>query len=407
MDYSPRLYLFSAIIFNLYFIFFVLSFIFFPITFPPYYQTCRSYKFLNTANFLACDDLPVLDSSIHWNYHLSSNTIDLAFKKYNVENNPWIAWAINPNSTGMVGSQSFVAFKKSDGTMAAYTSPITSYDTRLENGDLSHTRLENGDLSFEVNAVSASFEDGTMIIYAKFQLPGNSTTVNHVWQQGFVFQDTLQLHPTSGDNLKSFGYLDFQEASYYVVEDNPKILSLRKVSGILSGIGWGILMPTGIMIGCYLKAFEATKSPWFHLHWICLIVAYLIGTAGCGVGVHMGIYQFLDYDPLGIFIFGLCTIQILVASFFRPKEEDQRKIVYWNFFHSSCGYLATFLAMASGGFSIPKRAYIAIIVSLGCVATILEFEVYRFRMKKLNPSHYSGQVHPEMSPQGQGNNQIP
>ncbi|KAK4276122.1 hypothetical protein QN277_019111 [Acacia crassicarpa] len=390
MDYSPRLFFFNAFIFILFFTFFALYFIFFPIRFPPDSQICRSYKFPNNANFLACDDLPVLDSSIHWNYHLSSNTIDLAFKKHNVEDNQWIAWAINLNSTGMVGSQSFVAFEKSDGTMAAYTSPITSYDTRLKNGDL----------SFEVNAVSASFEaDGTMIIYAKFQLPGNSTKVNHVWQQGFVFQDTLKLHPTSGDNLKSFGYLDFLEASYYRVEDNRKILSLRKVGGILDGIGWGILMPTGIMIGRYLKAFEATKSPWFHVHWICLIVAYLIGTAGCGVGFHMGIDQFLHYYPLGIYVFGTCTIQILVASFFRPKEEDQRKILGWKRFHSVWGYVAMSYALACGGFSIPKGAYMAIIVSLGCVAAILEFQVCKFRMKKLN------QVHPEMSVQG--NNQIP
>ncbi|KAK4275490.1 hypothetical protein QN277_018562 [Acacia crassicarpa] len=389
MDNSSRLFYFSGFLFILYFIFFAA-------TSQLQSQTCRSYKFPNTASFLACEDLPVLDSSIHWNHHHSSNTIDFAFRKHNVEDNPWIAWAINPNSTGMVGSQAFVAFKKSDGTMAAYTSPITSYDTRLKNGDL----------SFEVNAVSASFEaDGTMIIYAKFQLPGNSTTVNHVWQQGFVFQDTLQLHPTSGDNLKSFGYLDFLEASYYVVRGNPKIPSLRKMSGILSGIGWGILMPTGIMIGSYLKAFEATKSPWFHLHWICLIVAYLIGTAGCGVGFHMGIDQFLEYDPLGIYIFGLCTIQILVASFLRPKGEDQRKMFYWNLFHSSCGYLAMLLAMASGGFSIPKGAYVAIIVSLGIVATLLEFEVFRFRMNKLNPTHNAGQVHPEMI--RRGNHQIP
>ncbi|KAK4275689.1 hypothetical protein QN277_018729 [Acacia crassicarpa] len=392
MDYSPRHSFWDALLFILWSTFCALFFLFFVAPFRLHSQTCRSYKFPNTANFLACDDLPVLDSSIHWNYHLSSNTVDLAFKKHNVKDNQWIAWAINPNSTGMVGSQSFVAFKKSDGTMAAYTSPITSYDTRLEKGDL----------SFEATTVSASFENGTMIIYAKFQLPGNSTTVNHVWQQGFVFQDTLQLHPTYGHNLESFGNLDFLEASYYRVEDNPKIRLLRKVSGILSGIAWAILMPTGILIGRYLKAFEATKSPWFHLHWICLIVAYLIGTAGCGVGFHMGIGQFLHYDPFGICLFGLFTIQILHASFFRPKEEDQRKMVYWNSFHIVVGYLAMWLAMPSGGYSIPKGAYIAIIVSFGCIATILEFQLYRFRLKKLNC-----QVHPEIGPQGQGNNQIP
>ncbi|KAI9077218.1 hypothetical protein K1719_040789 [Acacia pycnantha] len=46
--------------------------------------------------------------------------------------------------------------------MVAYTSPIASYSTTLEEGSL----------SFEVHGVSASFEDGTVILYASFQLPG-------------------------------------------------------------------------------------------------------------------------------------------------------------------------------------------------------------------------------------------
>ncbi|KAI9077243.1 hypothetical protein K1719_040814 [Acacia pycnantha] len=142
----------------------------------PQPQACESYKFPNTTNFLACNDLPVLDSSLHWTYHPSSNSIDVAFKKNNANYKRWIAWAINPTSTGMVGSQAFVAFQKSDGTMAAYTSPIASYGTTLEEGSL----------SFEVHGVSASFEDGTVILYASFQLPGNPKSVNHVWQEGLV-----------------------------------------------------------------------------------------------------------------------------------------------------------------------------------------------------------------------------
>ncbi|KAI9073302.1 hypothetical protein K1719_044737 [Acacia pycnantha] len=140
----------------------------------PQPQACESYKFPNNTNFLACNDLPVLDSSLHWTYHPSSNSIDVAFKKNNANYKRWIAWAINPTSTGMVGSQAFVAFQKSDGTMAAYTSPIGSYGTTLEEGSL----------SFEVHGVSASFEDGTVILYASFQLPGNPKSVNHVWQEG-------------------------------------------------------------------------------------------------------------------------------------------------------------------------------------------------------------------------------
>ncbi|KAI9115598.1 hypothetical protein K1719_013267 [Acacia pycnantha] len=100
----------------------------------------------------------------------------------------------------MVGSQAFVAFQKSDGTMTAYTSPVTSYGTTLEERSL----------NFEVYGVSASFEDGTMILYASFKLPGNSKLVNHVWQEGPVSDDDSPLsHALSGPNLKSFGHIDF------------------------------------------------------------------------------------------------------------------------------------------------------------------------------------------------------
>ncbi|KAI9115787.1 hypothetical protein K1719_013456 [Acacia pycnantha] len=84
--------------------------------------------------------------------------------------------------------------------MTAYTSPVTSYGTTLEERSL----------NFEVYGVSASFEDGTMILYASFKLPGNSKLVNHVWQEGPVSDDDSPLsHALSGPNLKSFGHIDF------------------------------------------------------------------------------------------------------------------------------------------------------------------------------------------------------
>ncbi|KAI9077224.1 hypothetical protein K1719_040795 [Acacia pycnantha] len=189
----------------------------------PQPQACQSYNFPNTTNFLACNDLPVLDSSLHWTYHPSSNSIDVAFKKNNANYKRWIAWAINPTSTGMVGSRAFVAFRSLDGTMAAYTSPIASYGTTLEEGSL----------SFEVHGVSASFEDGTVILYASFQLPGNPKSVNHVWQEGLVSDDdSLRSHALSGANFKSFGRIDFltgKVSDRDAHKQNSKIL-IRKMS---------------------------------------------------------------------------------------------------------------------------------------------------------------------------------
>ncbi|XP_061338145.1 cytochrome b561 and DOMON domain-containing protein At3g59070-like [Gastrolobium bilobum] len=137
---------------------------------------------------------------MHWNYYPSSRTVDVAFQKENTTDSSWIAWAINPTSKGMVGSQAFVAVPTSYGTFKAYTSPITSYVTLLQHGNL----------SFPVHNVSAIYTDGHKIIFASFQLPSNVTLVNHVWQEGFAWDDgTLKAHFLSGPNLRSFGTLDF------------------------------------------------------------------------------------------------------------------------------------------------------------------------------------------------------
>jgi hypothetical protein len=95
-------------------------------------QPCATFKFSNNKQFSSCSDLPVLSSSLHWNYHPSSNRVDVAFRHTGVTDRRWIAWAINPTSGGMVGSQAIVSFPRTDGGLAVYTSPITSYGTRLE-----------------------------------------------------------------------------------------------------------------------------------------------------------------------------------------------------------------------------------------------------------------------------------
>ncbi|KAK4268239.1 hypothetical protein QN277_024923 [Acacia crassicarpa] len=357
----------------------------------PQPQACESFRFPNTTIFLACNDLPVLDSSLHWTYHSSSNSIDVAFKKNNANHKRWIAWAINPTSTGMVGSQAFVAFQKSDGTMAAYTSPITSYGTTLEEGSL----------SFEVHEVSASFEDGTMILYASFQLPGNPKLVNHVWQEGLVSDDDSCLsHALSGDNFKSFGRVDFltgKVSDRDPHKQNSKIL-LRKVHGILNGIGWGILMPTGAIMGRYLKRLEATGSTWFRLHRACQILAYIIGTIGFALGIFLSGPSLSSLSPyafvhasIGIAVFVSATVQVLAAIFLRPDKHHRARI-FWNIFHYVVGYGVIFLSVFNmfRGFSLSnpyhswKNAYFGVIVSLGCVALILEAITWFFFCKRRN-----------------------
>ncbi|KAI9073303.1 hypothetical protein K1719_044738 [Acacia pycnantha] len=97
-----------------------------PVTSQP--QACESYKFPNTTNFLACNDLPVLDSSLHWTYHPSSNSIDVAFKKNNAnyKGGSLGLLTLHPRAWWALGR---LLLSEVDGTMAAYTSPIGSYGT--------------------------------------------------------------------------------------------------------------------------------------------------------------------------------------------------------------------------------------------------------------------------------------
>ncbi|XP_054818070.1 cytochrome b561 and DOMON domain-containing protein At5g47530-like [Prosopis cineraria] len=368
MDSLRKLALFLALFFAL-----IISII--PVTSQP--QACESYKFPNTKNFAACTDLPFLDSSLHWNYYSSSNSVDIAFKKNRANPDGWIAWAINPTSRGMVGSQAFVAFQKSDGTMAAYTSPITSYGTTLEEGSV---------VGFEVHGVSASLEDGTMILYASFRLPGNSTTtVNHVWQEGSVSDNVPQSHGLSRPNLRSFGQMDFltgKVSDHGANLDNSRIL-IRKMHGIFNGIGWGILMPMGAMMARYLKAFEVTRPRWFHVHRACQILAYLFGSAGFALGIYMStnlsLSAFHLHASVGIAVFTISTVQILFAIFFRPHKTHKTRI-FWNVFHYVLGYGVIVLAIFNmfRGFSISnypttwKNPYFGFTVLVGSVALVLE-----------------------------------
>ncbi|KAI9084263.1 hypothetical protein K1719_033770 [Acacia pycnantha] len=274
----------------------------------------------------------------------------------------------------MVGSQAFVAFQKSDGTMAAYISPKTSYITTLEEGSL----------SFVVHGVSASFADGTMILYASFHLPGNPKLVNDVWQEGLVSDDdSLRSHALSGANFKSFGRIDFLTG---------------KVHGILNGIGWGIMMPTGAIMGRYLKQLEATGSTWFHLHRACQILAYIIGTIGFTLNIFLTSPSLSSLSPygfvhasIGIVVFVSATVQVLAVIFLRPDKHHKARI-FWNIFHYVIGYGVIFLSTFNmfRGFSFSnsyhswKNAYFGVIVSLGCVALILEAINWFFFCKRRN-----------------------
>ncbi|KAK4493305.1 hypothetical protein RD792_017809 [Penstemon davidsonii] len=164
-------------------------------------QICSNNTFSPNKVYNSCIDLPYLGAHLHWNYNPSTRKVSIAYRATQISGG-WIAWAINPTGTGMVGSQALVAFHNANGSMTVYSTSITSYNPSMQPSDL----------SFQVSNISAQYSNTDMMtIFAVIgPLEENGTIVNQVWQAGTSVSSNIpQIHPTSPPNLQSMGKLNF------------------------------------------------------------------------------------------------------------------------------------------------------------------------------------------------------
>ncbi|KAJ6332360.1 hypothetical protein OIU76_010694 [Salix suchowensis] len=334
-------------------------------------QSCKSYAFSSNKIFRACNDLPVLNSYLHWNYDSSSNKLQIAYRHAGITSSKWVAWAINPTSTSMAGSQALVAYQQNDGTMRAYTSPISSYQTSMQEGEL----------SFDVSDLSATLANNELILFATISLSNTSTTVNQVWQDGPLSGNAPQIHLTSGSNVQSMGTLNLLSGESSSTGGSAKTTK-RNIHGVLNAVSWGILMPIGVLIARYLKVFKSADPAWFYLHASCQSIAYIVGVAGWATGLKLGSesagIQYDAHRTIGIFLFCLATLQVF-ALLLRPKADHKYRF-YWNIYHHVVGYSVIILSITNifKGFDILnpdekwKNAYIGVIVALALNAVWLE-----------------------------------
>lgn len=163
---------------------------------------CSSLKLsAGKKHYTNCIELPTLNSTLHFSYNATNSSLSIAFSVPLSNPNGWIAWAINPTSTGMAGSQALVAFKNK-GSLVVKTYNISSYGSIVE-----------GKLSFDVWDLEAETgDDGKMVIYGSLKVPSSVEKVNQVWQVGpGVTNGHLMKHEFGKDNLGSFGELKLVE----------------------------------------------------------------------------------------------------------------------------------------------------------------------------------------------------
>lgn len=141
----------------------------------------------------------------------------------------------------MAGSQSFIAFKDSNGTMIVKTYNISSYKSIVE-----------GKIAFDVLESSAEFSGGVMRIFATVELPETMTEFNHIWQVGGSVVDGFPgKHEFLPANLNAKGKLEL--AGKTGVAGSPAVAPTPPNGG--SGSVKAGVYGFGIVIGCLMAFF--------------------------------------------------------------------------------------------------------------------------------------------------------
>ncbi|XP_073058085.1 cytochrome b561 and DOMON domain-containing protein At3g25290 [Primulina eburnea] len=353
---------------------------------PAYSATCTSQTFTNNKLYAFCNDLPSLNSYLHWAYDPVQHTLSIAFVALLDQPDGWVSWAINPTATGMLGSQALIAFRDADGKMTVKTYNISSY------------ALTESKVWYEVKEATSEFSGGAMRLFATLVLPeGAASTVKQVWQVGpSVTGGVPDKHAFQPANLNSRARLDLLSGQSTITPVVNSRTKKRNIHGTLNAVSWGIMFPIGIIIARYVRAFPSADPAWFYLHISCQVSAYAIGVSGWGTGLKLGSeskgVRQASHGNIGIALFALATVQIF-ALLLRPKKDHKYRF-YWNIYHHGLGYAILILGIINvfKGLNILKPepkwrdAYIIVISVLGGLAVLLEVITWIMVLKKKKSS---------------------
>ncbi|KAK9757222.1 hypothetical protein RND81_01G149300 [Saponaria officinalis] len=153
--------------------------------------TCNSLTFSNKTTYNNCIDLFALNATLHWTYNPTNPTLSIAFTARPPTPDGWVAWALNPTGSGMVGAQSVIAYKSnSNGPISVSTYDVKSYHD-----------ITMGPISYNVTGLSAEVSNGKITVFATWGLRHGVSEVNHVWQVGPVVGGKPGKHEFKEDNL--------------------------------------------------------------------------------------------------------------------------------------------------------------------------------------------------------------
>ncbi|KAH0736590.1 hypothetical protein KY285_012297 [Solanum tuberosum] len=181
---------------------------------------------------------------------------------------------------------------------------------------------ETGWLAWGLNPGPEARMIGTQALIATIILPMkyDLSRLNQVWQVGInigaVGNKELKMHGKGLMNYDSSETINLRtgKGRGNRVHESSKI---RQVHGILNIIGWGTVLPIGVIIARNFREFPLPWLGWRKYHISCQTIGYLVGTTGWAVGIWLGkaskYYSFPKHGTYGLFIFAFATIQNVEA----------------------------------------------------------------------------------------------
>ncbi|GKV39596.1 hypothetical protein SLEP1_g47347 [Rubroshorea leprosula] len=334
-----------------------------------------------------CKKLSTLEAEFAWN-HRNNGTdrkkieLEVFVGTKNVTEMGWLAWGVNPERPRMVGTRAIIGIMMPNGTQAIKTYNITA-DTRRGCA----LRPSDVDVKFQDMAVEYNNSAGYFSIFSRVMLPViyyNISRLNHVWQVGqYVNGLEPQMHSMTLQNFDSKETVNLTSADGRGKGVGHSRRRLRKVHGILNIIGWGTLLPIGVIIARYFRKYPFKSSWWFLLHVSCQTAGFVLGTIGFATGLWIGhysrFYSFHTHRTLAICIFAFTTLQLLAFRLKPTPDDEYRK--HWNVYHHFLGYalIAIISVNIFHGIDILKPhkfrwrwTFIGILVALATVTLALE-----------------------------------
>ncbi|KAG5570528.1 hypothetical protein H5410_060294 [Solanum commersonii] len=301
------------------------------------------------------------------------------------EETGWLAWGLNPGPEArMVGTQALIGIKtKNDEKLLKDTYSITSY-TKLGCQLLpSPIDLNISNFNFiYISKLKYHVILATIILPMKYDL----SRLNQVWQVGInigaVGNKELKMHGKGLMNYDSSETINLRtgKGRGNRVHESSKT---RQVHGILNIIGWGTVLPIGVIIARNFREFPLPWLGWKKYHISCQTIGYLVGTTGWAVGIWLGkaskYYSFPKHGTYGLFIFAFATIQMLFFKF-KPGDRDEFRM-YRNMFHHVVGYsllIVSCINILKGiqimhlDYTYWKPAYLGIVSCLAFIFLVFE-----------------------------------